>query len=245
MQCLCHDPSQTMVSIDIAVLLWFNQLAHRLVALDATVVLLSESHLLKGGVIMTLFWWEWAREADDADRRREVLIVNLLSCLLVIVIARGMAHLLPFRERPISLGIPEFRTAYTMSTDSLNHWSSFPSDHAALFFGLATGIWMVSRRLGILAYVYVAFVICLPRIYLGVHYPSDILAGSLLGIFTALLAERTLGRHWRTRWLDFWWSRRRSVLYVFLFLLSYQIATLFDDVRTIGGFLVRLLAGSI
>jgi len=234
-----------VLSLDSAILLWINQFAHRFFALDATIVMVSESHLLKGGLMMGLFWWLWAQESEDADRRREILLVNVISCLFVIVIARGLAHLLPFRERPLYIGIPGFRTAYTMSTDSLIHWSSFPSDHAALFFALATGIWMVSKRLGLFAYAYVTLMICLPRIYLGVHYPSDVLAGALLGTGVALLAERTLGRHFRGRWLNLWWSRKRPLLYALLFLVSYQIATLFDDVRTAAGFLVRLVAGNV
>lgn len=234
-----------MGSIDAAILLWINQYAHSSFLLDASVVELSEASLLKGGVIMCLFWWVWAPETDGADTRRERLLVNLLTCLFVVAMARGLVHILPFRERPLSAGIPGFHIAYTLSVDSLNRWSSFPSDHASLFFSLATGIWMVSKRLGLFAYIYSTLVICLPRVYLGMHYPSDILAGALLGIGIAVLVEKTAGQHWRGRWLNFWWSRNRPLLYTLLFLLSYQIATLFSDIRTLGGFAARVLLGEM
>jgi undecaprenyl-diphosphatase len=130
-----------------------------------------------------------------------------------------------------------------MSSDTLIHWSSFPSDHAAMFFALASGIWMAHRRLGYLAFCCVMVVVCLPRIILGVHYPSDILGGAVLGIAPAFGIETLLGRRWRGKWLHFWWSRRPPLLYALLFLLSYQIATMFADARTIAGLLARIVAG--
>jgi undecaprenyl-diphosphatase len=229
-----------MLSIDVAILLWINQLAHHSYAFDAIVVRISESYLLKGGVIMAMFWWEWFREGPDQEYRRELLLTNLLCSLAVIVVARGLAHFLPFRERPLQTPGLGLRLPYTMSADTLIHWSSFPSDHATFFFALATGLWMERRKLGVLAMVYVFFVVCIPRIYLGVHYPSDVLAGAIIGIGFAVLMELVVGGHWRGRWFTFWWSRRPPLLYVMLFLLSYQIATMFDDVRTFGGLFMAL-----
>jgi undecaprenyl-diphosphatase len=229
-----------MISIDVAILLWINQFAQHFYALDATVVLISESYLLKGGVIMAMFWWEWFREGNDQEYRRELLLANLLGSLAVIVVARALAHVLPFRERPLQTPGLGLRLPYTMSADTLIHWSSFPSDHASFFCALATGLWMERRRLGMLAMAYVLLVVCIPRIYLGVHYPSDILVGALIGIGFAVVTESIIGRHWRGRWFTFWWSRRLPLLYVILFLLSYQIATMFNDVRTFGGFVAVL-----
>jgi undecaprenyl-diphosphatase len=229
-----------MLSIDVAVLLWINQFAHHFYALDAAVVLISKSYLLKGGVIMAMFWWEWFREGNDQEYRRELLLTNLLGSLAVIVVARSLAHFLPFRERPLQTPGLGLRLPYTMSADTLIHWSSFPSDHATFLCALATGLWMERRRLGMLAMAYVFVVVCIPRIYLGVHYPSDILAGALIGIGFAVVTESVIGQHWRGRWFTFWWSRRMPLLYVILFLLSYQIATMFDDVRTFGGLLAVL-----
>jgi undecaprenyl-diphosphatase len=232
-----------VLQLDTSVLLWFNQFVHHSFSLDASIVVLSDSYLFKGGILMAAFWWQWFRDGDDLEFRREHLLVNMIACLIAIGLARTLAHLLPYRERPISVGIPGFRLAYTMSSDTLIHWSSFPSDHAAMFFALASGLWMARRRLGYLAFSYVLIVGCLPRIILGVHYPSDILGGAILGIASAFGVEKVLGDRWRGKWLHFWWSRRPPLLYALLFLLSYQIATMFADVRNITGLLARFVIG--
>jgi undecaprenyl-diphosphatase len=230
----------SMISFDSSVFHWINQFAGHSHAFDAVMVLFSESHFLKGGAVMAMFWYLWFRGKEDHDLRREVLLVNLLSCIVVIIAARTLATFLPFRERPLQTSDLGFRLPLTMNSNTLIHWSSFPSDHAAMFFASATGLWFVDRRWGVLAGVYVLFVICLPRIYVGLHYPTDILAGAILGAGIAALAEVIIGRHWRGQWFTFWWSRRRPVLYALLFLLCYQIATLFDDIRLISGLLMSL-----
>ena len=61
---------------------------------------------------------------------------------------------------------------------------SFPSGHAALSF--ASAVMLNSLYQNKLAWLYaLAFLISFSRIYVGVHFPSDVLGGALLGMFTA------------------------------------------------------------
>jgi undecaprenyl-diphosphatase len=71
------------------------------------------------------------------------------------------------------------------------NWSSFPSDTAAFAFALSVGVLMIWGRWGWLAILYSLVVICIPRVYLGYHYPSDIVAGALIGGVVAF----TMSRH--------------------------------------------------
>jgi undecaprenyl-diphosphatase len=75
---------------------------------------------------------------------------------------------------------------------------SFPSGHAQAAFGTATYVSLVYPRLAVPAAV-VAVLIGVSRIYLGVHFPIDVLAGALLGIgFSVcgfLLRRRALAAH--------------------------------------------------
>jgi undecaprenyl-diphosphatase len=65
---------------------------------------------------------------------------------------------------------------------------SFPSAHAANTFGLACFIWYLFRNRWLTLFMMLwAVVTCYTRIYLGVHYPGDLLVGALLGLFSALL----------------------------------------------------------
>lgn len=66
------------------------------------------------------------------------------------------------------------------------HSYSFPSGHTMVGFAAATVLFYFSRQLGIAGYV-LAFFIAFSRIYLFVHYPSDILGGILFGISSSIL----------------------------------------------------------
>jgi len=63
---------------------------------------------------------------------------------------------------------------------------SFVSDHSTMAMALAVGIFMVNRRLG-LAGIAVAVLAGLTRVYMGVHYPTDVVGGLALGTAVALL----------------------------------------------------------
>jgi undecaprenyl-diphosphatase len=61
----------------------------------------------------------------------------------------------------------------------------FPSDHATAAFAIATAIFLRKRGWGIFALV-AAAILSVGRVALGVHYPSDVIAGAALGAAAAL-----------------------------------------------------------
>ena len=71
---------------------------------------------------------------------------------------------------------------------------SFPSDHAAAAFAIAFAVLAFSRSVGF-GFLAGATLIGLSRIALGLHYPSDVLAGALVGFAAAMLVLR-LGEPW-------------------------------------------------
>ncbi len=61
---------------------------------------------------------------------------------------------------------------------------SFPSDHATVVGAVAAGLLVANRRIGLLATV-LAVVMAFTRVYVGAHYPGDVLAGLALGATVA------------------------------------------------------------
>ena len=79
---------------------------------------------------------------------------------------------------------------------------SFPSGHAAFFFALAAGVYFYPRakdfamksyhkKLGALLFIG-AFIIGAARVSAGIHWPSDVLAGAIIGIASAILTRRLI-----------------------------------------------------
>ncbi|MFH1653303.1 MAG: phosphatase PAP2 family protein [Pseudomonadota bacterium] len=77
----------------------------------------------------------------------------------------------------------------------INHESSssFPSGHTSFYFALAMGIYFINKKAGLWLLIS-AGLIGFARIYVGVHWPLDIIAGAILGWATAMLIKRIADR---------------------------------------------------
>ena len=78
------------------------------------------------------------------------------------------------------------------------HDFSFPSGHTLVSFEAATALWFYHRKWGVAA-LSLAALIGYSRLYLFVHYPTDVAVGALLGVVIALAACAVTNRLWRAR----------------------------------------------
>ena len=115
----------------------------------------------------------------------------LVSAGVALLANQAISHLWE-RPRPFTAHSSLTHVLGARTTDP-----SFPSDHAAAAFAIAFAVFAFSRRAGV-GFLVVATLIGLSRIALGMHYPSDVLAGLLVGLASAALVTRA-GRPWVSR----------------------------------------------
>lgn len=106
---------------------------------------------------------------------RAFLAAILARFVIVEIIRYLLPRARPFVENHVNLLIP-----YNQ------YESSFPSGHAAFYFALSTVVYSYNKKAGLLFFL-ASFLIVISRIFVGIHWPSDILAGAGVGIFTGWL----------------------------------------------------------
>jgi undecaprenyl-diphosphatase len=122
-----------------------------------------------------ILWWRKHRELAF-----DVVVLIIISDLVV-----GGLKLLFMRERPFEVLTDVHLLSWGPSTTATDY--SFPSGHASRAFAMATLIALGIRNRAGASLLVLATLISLSRVYLGLHWPSDILAGALLGILLALI----------------------------------------------------------
>ncbi|MCL4473229.1 MAG: undecaprenyl-diphosphatase [Actinobacteria bacterium] len=149
-----------------------NQYAGRSGALDALMTGLAKYGVALLALPLLYMWFRGNSAAKKAA------LLSLLSMAVALLINQVIGHIY-FRPRPFSFH--EVNLLVDRSTDP-----SFPSDHAAFVFGIAWLIWLQNRRIGYVALA-MGFLVALSRVFIGAHYPGDVLGGALIGLVSALL----------------------------------------------------------
>ena len=221
--------------VDLPLARLVNSFANHSVALDSLFYDFDTFFTFSGVLLIALTWSCWFKNRNLQTRAR--ILVATLSSIGVGGISRVLQHQLPTHPRPFYDPALGFHSPSTLPATPFNTWNSFPSDHAAVFSGLVITIYLARPRLGMLAAAWLILVES-SRIYMGAHYPSDLMAGAALAA-TLVWASQLPSVISVGRKMARWEGSSPSLFYMCAFFVSYQIATLFAELRDVGGMIVR------
>ena len=165
--------------LDQVILDWFQMIQGPLLTPLMKVV----TTLGEGGVIWILFGLLLLIR-KSTRKEGAVVLLALIFCLFTgnILLKNIIA-----RPRPCWRN-PEVEMLIAIPKDY-----SFPSGHTMSSFAAATGIFLWNKKWGMAALV-LAVLTSLSRLYFYVHYPTDVLAGMLIGIALAFIAREIVNR---------------------------------------------------
>lgn len=118
-------------------------------------------------------------------KTRKTGVAVLISYVLVFLLGQLILKNLFDRPRPCHID-QTFKLLVERPTSS-----SFPSTHSAWAFAAATAVFMKFRKAGIAAFA-VASIIAFSRLYMFLHFPTDVLTGILFGIAVGIASVKLL-----------------------------------------------------
>lgn len=177
--------------------------------------------------------------ASEQPERRGRMLAGLLGVCLATMLSiwsqfHTAVHIRPILDPAIPLDTVIPRTPWDRT-------NSFPSDTATLFFSLAALVFVEKRSAGLFCFVWVALIVAIPRVIVGLHYPSDILGSFVLGptvvfILAALPYPKRLFEHALT-----WFEGRLYIVHALLFIFLADAFDLFPSLQALGKVLARSL----
>jgi len=265
-----------LTNLNDQILAGMNGMAGRSWFFDSIVGLTQGNDLIKAGLIGCCFFAAWysGKTLEDTRARRKVLLMTLVAAVCVLATTKVLSHTI-FLPRPAI----ESQKIYHLSGDDLvamkrtnvrvpldeesqkdhrdllngdvktNDLGSFPSDHAGFFLAISLGIFLASRRIGLVAVGWTVFVILAGKMIQAEHAPVDIAAGAAVAI-TELSVLRFAAQTRLGSILDrvsFWTFKYSALSAALLFAIVFEISSTLFHIRELLAFLMaarlHLLAG--
>lgn len=164
-----------LITIDHYLFQLINSFAFRWLWLDAIGIFFAKSLVYLMVVILFFFLLK-------SMKNWKMVSIALISALIARFVITGSIRL--FRPRPR----PFINSDINLLISKVNE-QSFPSGHASFAFGVATVVYLYNKKWGILFFV-LATLVSIARVFAGVHWPSDIIAGAIIGIFSGWLINK-------------------------------------------------------
>ncbi len=167
-----------MNNLDTRLFRAMNRLADRTSWAHGPVVAYAKVGVVAFAVLLLIAWWQ-ARVQGDLDQMARLLWAGVGT--LVAVGLNQIVGSVVARARPYN-AMPNVHLLISRTADF-----SFPSDHAVAAGAVAAGLVLAHRRLGAVA-IALALAMAGSRVYVGAHYPGDVVAGLVLGAVIVVAA---------------------------------------------------------
>jgi undecaprenyl-diphosphatase len=151
-----------------------NNLGKEFPIFNPLAIFLAEHLAFILAAILLIYW------LTGSQNDRKMVVGGVLAFLLAEIISKTIG-LLYSHNQPFAL-FPNINQLIPHEVDN-----SFPSDHTILFFSIAVSTFLHHKRKGLIL-LFVAALVGLSRVWVGVHYPIDVLFGVLIASISAILS---------------------------------------------------------
>ncbi len=166
------------MNYDLDIFNYINGLAGNNLVLDYLGIFLAQylAYIL-GIILITRLFIKGKNRAMN----QIMFMLAIISSLVARFAVKPIIVLFIERPRPF---IAFNSTHQLVSTMAFENLQSFPSGHALIFFAISTIVYFYHKKLGIF-FLIASIFMGVARVFVGVHYPSDIIAGAITGVLIA------------------------------------------------------------
>jgi membrane-associated phospholipid phosphatase len=186
---------------------------------DTLAQFLISNALASTWIFAAVFYLYWGMEDQRTAVRRKQLAEIFISFCLAMVATLAWR---PWVGWPAPSLVPRFRTFYPEYFWAEGNPNCFPSHSTLIYLIVAAGFWRLNRWISTILMLWVLIAISLPRIYLGGHYPIDVVAAILLAAIAMWAALYICSRPRISELMTI--ISKKMLLELFLFLWLFELA---------------------
>jgi membrane-associated phospholipid phosphatase len=202
---------------------------------DSLADFVTMNALVSTWIFPAIFYFCWRIEDDRTVWRRSRLLEIFFAFLLAMLVTLSWR---PWIAWPAPNLVPRFQILYPRYFWDEGNSNCFPSHSTLIYLIVAAGLWPFKRWVSALLMLWVLLAISLPRVYVGGHYPVDVLASIFLTAI-AIWTARLVCSSPRTSALFGRIISKKMFVEVFLFLWLFELGEGFRSSYSIATYIAH------